>query len=200
MPNTPYNPEPQDPASGYQQGVSNFDFAPGGLPGSLPVPPTLQNLQATPLYAWGQTIEYVGDQGLRSSPVAAPFQSALEQFWRTHAGSCWKIISCAGQAIGSNPPVPSFNTQDNNDVLMFWRMVYFTPQNLVDGQQLRGLFISWVFKLQKMPVPGVDVFDFGASPFDVTPAASNILNPQDFVQYLDKSSGVQGFQGGGIAY
>ena len=145
------------------------------------------------------TTEITTDVGLRSSPVAGPALQDSQAFWRQHAGRSFKVISCVATALATTPPMPSPDTGSANDVLVAWCAVQFLFP-LPDGNVGYGVLLIMAFELQQAIQLGVDVLDFGASPFISIPAASNVLQPQNFFSYLTEASAVQGFQGQPITF
>ncbi len=198
MPDNPYHVAPFPPPPVTEIPPAPTPTVPG--PAQPDTPPTLDNLIATNVTGYGCVVKYVFESGLACSPLAAPLGSQLLAFWREHAGACTKIISAVVTAVGGNPPMPSPITGSDNDVLIGWTLALFTPSNLIDGIQAKGAVLVLAFALQQAPVLGVDVFDMGASPFDITDASDNVLNPLDFYEYLDKASPVTGFSGGPITF
>jgi hypothetical protein len=198
-PDQPYNwLDNPNPVFGGAPGLTNQPGS-GSVDDQQP-PSGLANLVTNQQYGWGMTIEWTTDMGLRSSPVAAGALAQNEQFWRAHAGSQLKVISCVAEAIEQNPMMPSPNTQNDNDVLIAWRLVNVVPCAFIDLKRVFCTFLVLVYRLQRPLTLGVDVFDFGASVFDNIPAASNVLIPQDFYPYLSQASAVTGFQGGPITF
>jgi hypothetical protein len=199
MPDQPYGGKSNTPPS-----VPNFT-APTTPAPDPPLPPddplpNLDNLvDATGLLGYDACMEYDLDYGLRSSPKAGP-PGTQQAYWRAHGGRGRKTISVVATSLGVNPVLPSPNTSSDNDVLMRCKLVCFTPGNTPDGTQIKGALLILTYEMQKMPVPGVDVFDMMANPYDVTPAGVNILNPTDFYQYLNPGSAVEGFSGGPIDF
>lgn len=199
MPNQPYNPEPPSPPPTQTSVPPSLESLIAGMP--TPLPGTLDNLLPTNLLAWGMAIDVDIDLGLRSSPVAAPYRTANQAFWRAHAGRAIKTVIAMGVGGGTaNPPMPAISTGQDNDVLVAMSVQCFTPSNFMDGVQCRACVVTLVFEMQLSPDPTVDVFDMGASPFDSTPAAQNVLTPADFETLLDQASQVQSFQGGPISF
>jgi hypothetical protein len=176
------------------------------------IPGHLGNLKPTPLLAWGMQIDYETDTGLRCAPPAAPNlvdpatqTTPYQQFYRAHAGSTRKTITCIAVAADQNNlqlPAPQTISQVNNgnDVLVAWRVIGFTPENFMDGIQSQAAMIILIYECQAMLQLGVDTLDLGASPFDKTPAAQNILTPGEFNSLLNQASQAAGFKGGPITY
>lgn len=209
-PNTSVPPSPPGQGPGPQ-----IPQPPPQRPGPTfpPVPGPLGNLVPTNLLYWGQSIAYETDLGLRCSPGAQsptpdPITQATpyQQFWRVHSGKTAKIITCAA-AWGINQkamlPAPSTinpNVNNGNDTLMAWKLVCFTPENFMDGYQLQACVLTLVFECQAVIQLGSDAIDMGASAWDKTPAAQNILTSLQFNALLNQASAAQGFKGGPINY
>jgi hypothetical protein len=201
-PDIPYNPEPQPPPP-FNGSVP--PLPPQPPPGANTLPGTLGNLVPTNLIAWGMVTTYEFDFGLRSSPVAAPYRSVKRQFWRCNSGGCIKIITCIGVAAGTtNPAMPGLSTASDhnlgNDVLVYMTVVNFVPDNFMDGVQCRATRLMLYYEMQLAPDLTTDVLDLGASPFDITPAADNILTPSDFNALFNQASAVSGFTGPPITF
>lgn len=143
---------------------------------------------------WGCTISYSATTGLVAQPIAgnssisgygplAPAGATCDVV-RHNSGMCFKIITAVATRMGVKPVMPSLNTNTPNDVLHSWNAASFSPPNLLDGVLLYGIVAQFIFVCQRPPDPRVDSLDMGTPPFTTVPAALNILQPSDFVDYI----------------
>jgi hypothetical protein len=194
MPDQPYNVEPPPPPN--PNATTEQPFVPSPPGGVNQAPSTLDNLLPTSILYFGQRFRYLTDKGRRSAPIAAPpptpgesTSQPTQAFWRCHAGRTqkWIYAICVAAATG-NLQLPHPDTQNDNEVLMEEEVIPFTPDNFLDGVQLQAALCIYRYELQTPLAAGVDTFDMGASPFDKTLAADNILTAEQFNQLFSQAS------------
>lgn len=149
---------------------------------------------------YGSSVVYEFDMGLREQPVASGPAKNPVQFTRVHTGVCYKVIAAVGVALDMEPPVPSQNTGSINDVLIYKKILSFSPGKCLDGSELNGIVALYVFCLQQMPAV-TDSLDSGKTPIDVNTVAGNVIPPTQFQDTLmGPAAAVTNPPPGGITY
>jgi hypothetical protein len=132
-------------------------------------------------------IDYEWDYGLLVGAIAAantdntvPSVAVM----RVHKTVCFKIVRWVVARLGTKPVLPSPNTQNPNEVLIFQQIGGSLPGKLADGQQMWSMRGVYVYVLVQPPQPG-DTLTLGGSWVDPTAGVTvNTILPSDFALAL----------------
>ncbi len=128
---------------------------------------------------WCNTVVYDEDMGLRQAPICGP-KGATNRFNRIHGGKCRKIIKWLAFGWGSKPPLPSWNTQQQNEVLLRRVRGLPVPGKGPDGADVTIYYGEYHYGLQ-VPLADSDPLTGAAAPYQSTPAVTVFnMTPGDF--------------------
>ena len=150
---------------------------------------------------YGSAVDYIFDMGLRPQGIAAPAASVPVDFVRLHTGACLKVIAAVAVTAGTEPTLPSANTNNPNDVLLVKRILNVSPGRFLDGSELNVTFLLYVYALQQMPA-ATDALDRGKTPLDAGTVAGNVFNPNADLSdtLMGPAAAVSNQPGTGITY
>jgi hypothetical protein len=131
------------------------------------------------LAAWCISVSYHKDRGLRQAALCGPAQSE-SRFIQIHGGKATKVIRWAAIGWGTKPPLPSPNTQNPNEVIMFDDYILPCPGKAADGADVVIYMGEYRYGLQ-IPPGDNDILTGAAAPYQSNPNV-NVYNltPQDF--------------------
>ncbi len=155
-------------------------------PNTIPAPgvfnhDVLVDPQDGALWAFGATITYSWDYGLRFSPKAAKLRAKPCAVWRVHTGYALKVVSWAAQQIDRAPAVPHTDTGDPNDILLNKYNSSPIPGDMPDGGKLITIAGQYVYLMRVHPTE-TDLLKIPASPLRAV--ATNYIDPSLFSRYI----------------
>lgn len=161
--------QPVQPANPSPQVTVNF-----------PDSPIVNPPDGAVLWAFGLTVSYINDTGLRSAPIAGILGSEAA-FWRVHGGATYKVVTFVAQQIRAAPSCPSPAPANDNEVLKGWMISNCTPGVTPQGDPLFTIVGQYLYECQK-PMQPSDAILIPGSPLLVP--AYNTIVPQDFLSNL----------------
>lgn len=125
--------------------------------------------------------------GLLLVPVAGP-EGTPPELIRVSAPYAKRVIEFAAERPNDRPMLPSWNTNNPNEVLAYRSIVTATPAMAPGGSRIYRTQGRYVYYLGKVP-SDTSPIPVGTPQYDLQPAALNNILPSDFsISYVDSSS------------
>ncbi len=146
------------------------------LPGPEPPGAASASSQCPIMPVWCCTVVYDEDMGLRQAPICGP-SGATSRFNRVHGGKCVKIIKWLAVGWGAKPPLPSWDTGQQNEVLLRRVRGLPVPGKAIDGADVVIYYGEYYYGLQ-VPLDDNDPLTGAAAPYQSSPSVTAIVLTQ----------------------